>query len=104
MSKSELTDAQWCFLDLLMRAKQRGIGALNRKEILYNNALPQQVACKLVFGGLLMMAEDIVTEGVQGISITPKGEALYKLKFGGSGTTEMADQTILLPDNSVAAN
>ncbi len=69
MSKS-LTDEQWCILDLLMRARDKG-APLSRLELLTNK------------WALLTMPEAFVTwDGPHNVTITDVGSAVYRLRFG----------------------
>lgn len=54
MPAHDLSDEQWCLMDLLVRSRQRGIDRLNRLEVLATNELPKGVALKLIFGALTM--------------------------------------------------
>ena len=88
-------------LDLLMRARQKGIQRISRTELLHSHALPQSVLVKLTWAALTM-PEDLVTwHGQHDIAITEKGVAHYNFRFG-KGTapaqpTEIADSVICLP-------
>ena len=57
MKSYNLSDAQWCFLDLLMRAKSTGIDRINRMELLKSSSLPQSAALKLTFAALTIPAD-----------------------------------------------
>ena len=101
MPEYNLTDEQWCFLDLLMRAKQRGIDRLNRMEILHNETLPQGVSLKLTWAALTMPSDLVKTIGQHDFQITDAGASLYRLRFGQDvKPTPMADHVICLPDLS----
>lgn len=95
-----LSDEQWLVLDLLMRAKQKGVDRLNRMEVLHNTALPQGASLKLVWAALTMPGELLVWHGKHDFSITDAGAQLYNLRFGNGSNptpTKMADAVICLP-------
>lgn len=98
---SDLSDEQWCLLDLLMRARQKGVQRLSRMELLHNTALPQGASVKLAWAALTMPKELVTWHGQHDFSITEKGAAIYNFKFG-KGTdpavpTQVADAVIYLP-------
>ncbi|MDR6953848.1 hypothetical protein J2X65_003211 [Ancylobacter sp. 3268] len=99
---TQLSDAQWCFLDLLVRSKQRGASRVNRHELLYSSALPAVVRMRLVFAGLTMPAEFVVIHGQHDFELTEAGQRLYDLRFGRgaepASATSIADRVIALPD------
>lgn len=97
--KHDLTDIQWCFLDLLARAKAKGAPRVNRSELLYTDALPANMRAGLVFAGLTMSRELVAMHNNEReFSITEKGEALIKFRFGKASS--IADHVICLPDRS----
>lgn len=101
MPQYDLSDEQWCFLDLLMRAKERGIDRLNRMEVLHSPSLPQGVAMKLVWAALTIPKELVAMIGQHDFQITDAGVSLYRLRFGQKVTpTQVADHVICLPDLS----
>lgn len=96
----DLTDVEWCFLDLLARASEKGMPRVSRKEILYSANLPDRVRVQFVFAALTMSRELIQGhDNDQSFSITDKGIALLKFRFG--GPSEIADTIIYLPDRSM---
>lgn len=54
MQTRNLSDEQWCVLDLLMRARQKGVRRLNRQEALNSSQIPQGAAVKLTWAALTM--------------------------------------------------
>ena len=105
MTAPNLTDAQWCFLDLLVRAKQKGVDRVNRTELLYSPGLPDIVKARLVFGGLVIADGDLVIlHGTNEFEITEKGIRAFNAKFGkgdaAAQPTAIADVVIALPDRS----
>lgn len=101
----DLSDEQWCFLDLLMRAKERGVDRLSRMEILHSSSLPQAAAMKLTWAGLTMPDGLVTMIGQHDFQITDAGVSLYRLRFGQEvKPTEVADAVICLPDLSARQN
>jgi hypothetical protein len=104
MKAYDLSDAQWCFLDLLLRAKKRGIPVLSRMEILHSPTLPQGAAMKLVWGALTIPAELVKHTPPHDFEITEAGASLYNLRFGtkdkAAQPSQIADGVICLPDLS----
>lgn len=102
MAEYKLSDEQWCFLDLLMRARERGIAKLSRMEILNSPSIPQGAAIKLVWAALTIPKELVMMIGQHDFQITDAGVSLYRLRFGQKVTpTQIADHIICLPDLSV---
>lgn len=101
MPEYKLSDEQWCVLDLLMRARQKGVHSLNRRELLFNATLPQRVSVRLTWA-LLTLPKDLVTcQNEHIFMITDAGVSLYNLRFG-KGTknptpSTIADHVICLP-------
>jgi len=96
---ADLTDAQWCVLDLLLRAKRRGVSQVNRHELLHTAAIPDAVKLQLVFAALTLASGDYVAlRGQHDFEITPAGETLFNAKFG--QPSNAADIVIALPDRS----
>jgi hypothetical protein len=96
----DLTDIQWCVLDLLMRAKQTGVDRLNRMEILHSSKLPQGAALKLTFAALVMPKELVTWVTHHDFMITDAGAQLYNLRWGNGSNpqpTHVADAVICLP-------
>lgn len=96
---NELTDAQWCFLDLLMQAKKRGVTRVHRLEILSSQSIPKEAAMKLVWAGLgLAAGEFVALHDLHDFEITPAGEQVYQARFGtDAAPTSAADTVIHLP-------
>lgn len=95
-----LSDEQWCVLDLLMRGRQKGVHRLSRMELLHNTALPQGASLKLTWAALTMPKELLTWHGQHDFSITDAGVQLYNLRFGNGSNpipTEVADVVICLP-------
>ncbi len=107
MPEFNLTDEQWCFLDLLMRAREKGAHRLNRMEILHSPSLPQHAALKLTFAALTMPKEIVTMIGQHDFAITDAGVSLYNLRFGKgqkpAKPSQIADHVICLPDLSQSA-
>jgi hypothetical protein len=100
MSEYELSDEQWCLLDLLMRAREKGLNSVSRIELLHS-ALPQEVAIKLVWAALTLPKELLEWENVHNMVITEEGVSLYNLRFG--KPTEVADWGVIcLPGPDVS--
>lgn len=97
MPEYKLSDEQWCLLDLLMRAKQRGVERLSRMELLSSKELPQGAALKLTFAALVMPKELVTWHGQHDFAITPAGASLYNLRFDTPKPTQIADAVICLP-------
>lgn len=101
MKEYKLSDEQWCFLDLLMRARERGIAKLNRMEVLSSPSLPQGAAIKLVWAALTMPSDIVTMIGQHDFAITAAGASLYNLRFGRGAQpatpTQVADAVIYLP-------
>ncbi|TAA54608.1 hypothetical protein [Shinella sp. JR1-6] len=96
---ANLTDAQWCVLDLLLRAKNKGVSRVNRHELLHAAAIPDAVKLQLVFAALtLASGEYVALHGQHDFEITPAGETLFNAKFG--QPSNIADTVIALPDGS----
>lgn len=99
MPEYNLTDEQWCLVDLLMRSRQRGIHSINRMELLHSPALPQGAALKLTWAALVMPKELVAWKGQHEFSITEDGVSLYNLRFGSNAgnPSHVADAVICLP-------
>lgn len=95
----ELQDIDWLVLDLLMRAKLKGVTRLNKTELLYNETIPAGVRIKLAWAAMAMDPSFVTWEG-QDFAITERGEKVFNSMF--KKPTEMADVIIALPDNSGA--
>lgn len=99
MTERNLSDAQWCFLDLLVRARQKGVHRINRMEILNSTGFPGVAKVQLVFAGLLLANGDLVAmHGAHDFEITDEGLRAFNEKYG--SPTRAADVVIALPDNS----
>lgn len=107
MTGTVLTDAQWCMLDLLMRARERGVTSLSRKEILASPSLPSLVRAKLVWAALTMPAY-VTWTAQHDFSITDAGVQIFNLRFGRGTTpatpTQIADEVIYLPGPTSVAS
>ncbi len=95
MTQLKLTDEQWLVLDLLMRARQKGVQRLNRMELLHNTSIPQGASLKLTWAALTMPKELLTWHGEHDFSITEKGIAVFDAMF--HRPTKMADSVICLP-------
>lgn len=97
----ELSDEQWCVLDLLMRARQRGVHRLSRMELLHNTTLPKAVSLPLTWAALTMPSDIVTWHGQHDFSITEKGVAFFNFRFSKgkqpAAPTEVADVVICLP-------
>lgn len=97
MNELKLSDEQWLVLDLLLRAKERGINRLTKDELLFSSKLPQAAAIKLVWAALTMPADLITWHGNE-FAMTDSGVSAFKLRFGRKvKPTEIADAVICLP-------
>lgn len=106
MSRVELSDAQWCFLDLLARAKSKGVDRVTRAELLATPMLPDSAKIQIVFGGLLLSTGDLVTlHKSDEFEITEAGLRAFNTKFGkgeaAAKPSKIADVVIALPDRSM---
>jgi hypothetical protein len=95
---TDLTDSQWCALDLLARAKAKGADRDNRLELLHRSPLPDGAKVKIVFALLTMPAELVTLHGQHDFEITDEGIRVQAEKFG--QPSAVADHVILLPDRS----
>lgn len=93
----ELQEIDWLVLDLLMRAKRKGVNRLSKTELLYNDSIPSGVRVKLAWAAMLIDRSVVEWHG-QEFSITEKGERLFNAVF--KNPTKMADVIIALPDKS----
>jgi hypothetical protein len=95
-----LSDEQWCVLDVLMRAREKGVVKISRDELLANQTLPQGVLIKLTWAALTMPKELLQWHpGERDFSITGAGAQLYNLRFGNGSNpvpTTIADTVICL--------
>lgn len=101
----QLTDEQWCFLDLLIRAKQKGVHLVNRNELLNSPSLPDAAKVRLVWAGLMLANTELVTmQGQHNFKITEAGVRAFNTKFGkgeeAAKPTAVADVVIALPDRT----
>jgi len=92
-----LTDIQWCALDLLMRSKQKGCAIVSRKEMLYSAQIPDGLKVKLTWA-MLTMPNNFVTHHGSDFEISAKGERVFNAMF--KKPTTMGDVIIALPDRS----
>lgn len=95
-SEHNLSDEQYLVLDLLMRARQKGVHSLNRMEMLHSS-LPQMAAVKLTWAALTMPKDLVTWTGQHDFSITEAGVQVYNLRFDTPKPTAMADAVIYLP-------
>ena len=95
------SDEQWLVLDLLMRARQKGVHRINRKELLYSAAIPQGVAVRLTWAMLSMPSKLVTWHGQHDVEITAEGIRAYNLRFGKKSQdatpSRIADTVICLP-------
>jgi hypothetical protein len=97
MRERILSDAQWCVLDLLMRARQKGVDRLNRMEVL-ESSLPTAAAMKLTWAALSMPVGLVTWIGKHDFAITEEGISVYELRFGSKAVpSKAADVVICLP-------
>jgi hypothetical protein len=92
---NNLSDEQWLVMDLLMRARQKGVDRLNRMELLHNQNMPQGVLLKLTWAALTMPGDLVTWHGQHDFSITEKGVAMFNAMF--KKPTPVADSVICLP-------
>jgi hypothetical protein len=102
MQTHNLSDYQWCVLDLLMRSRQLGVDRINRTEMLRSAQIPQSAAVKLTWAALTMPKDLMTWVTEHDFEITDAGVSLYNLRFGekdgASPTpTTVADSVICLP-------
>lgn len=97
MPQHDLSDEQWCVLDLLMRARQKGVHAINRREMLSSPQLPDGVKVKLTWAALTMPKELVTWTSPHNFAITDAGVQVYNLRFNTPKPTEVADAVIYLP-------
>jgi hypothetical protein len=90
----EISDYQWLVLDLLMRAREKGITSISRLEILNSSSIPKSVSIKLVWSALTMPSNLIVICN-HDFSITETGIAIFEQRF--KKPTDIADSVICLP-------
>ena len=104
MPKYNLSDEQWCVLDLLVRARQKGIRKVSRMELLHSPQLPQNASMRLTWAALTMSKELVGMEGQHDFVLTDDGVTLYNLRFGKGAKpatpTAIADSVIYLPGPS----
>lgn len=93
----ELSDSHWCILDLLMRAKQRGVTRISKTELLYNESVPVGLRVRLAWDAMTM-DQSLVSWHGQEFSITERGEKLFNAMFKKPST--VSDVIIALPDQS----
>ncbi|MBB3591691.1 hypothetical protein FHX08_002035 [Rhizobium sp. BK529] len=94
-----LSDIQWCVLDLLLRAKRTGASRVNRLELMRSDALPDALKVKLVFTALTMAGGPFVRlHGQHDFEITDAGERMFNERIG--APSKAADAVIALPDQS----
>lgn len=102
---TDLSDAQWCFLDLLVRAKSKGVSRINRMEVMNSPALPDGAKVGLVWAALTMPKEFVTLHGQHCFEITDAGLRAFNAKFGkgeaAAKPTAIADEIIMLPDRSM---
>ena len=96
MSQNPLSDEQWLILDLLMRARQKGVHRLSRMELLSAAQVPQDVRMRLTWAALTMPKDLVEWVGQHDFSITDCGVATYDFRFG-KKPTDIADSVISLP-------
>jgi len=99
MAHRDLSDEQYLVLDLLMRARERGVKMLNRLELLHSS-LPQHAALKLTWAALTMPKELVKWVSQHDFTITDEGIQIYNLRFDTPKPTAVADAVICLPGPS----
>lgn len=108
MTPHNLSDEQWCVLDLLMRARQKGVDRISRTDLLNSPNIPQGAAMRLTWAALTMPSDLVAWHGEQEFGITPAGVSLYNLRFGKGQApatpSHIADAVICLPDMSASAH
>lgn len=93
----DLKDIEWIILDLLMRAKQKGVHRLSKTELLYNESIPVNLRVQLAFNAMLIDTSLVSWHG-QEFAITDLGEEVFVSRFG--KPSKVADVVIALPDRS----
>lgn len=93
-----LTDAHICMLDLLARARERGVAAINRRELLGTSSLPAIGRLRLVFAALTMPNGLVSIANAHDFSITAAGLEVHATLVG--TPSQAADHVIALPDRS----
>lgn len=99
MPAYNISDDQWCLLDLLVSAKRKGVMHLKRAEVLGNEKLPASARVRLVWAALTMPGELIVEEAF-GFRVTAEGEQVFNLRFD-KKVSGLAETVICLPDHSM---
>jgi hypothetical protein len=102
MPQHDLSDEQWCVLDLLMRARKKGIHALNRMEVLNSPQLPDGAKMKLTWAALTMPKALVTWISHHNFTITDEGAQVYNLRFNTPEPTMVADSVIYLPGPTAA--
>lgn len=105
--RDDLTDVQWCVMDLLMRARKMGVARVSRMELLNSPSIPDAAKVKLVFAALTIPSHLVTMHGQHDFELTGEGVALYNLRWGNGSNpqpTNIADAIIYLPDQSGASN
>lgn len=92
---ASLTTVQWCLLDLLMRARQKGVHQLNRLELVNTTGLPQGLLLNLAWTALVMPTDLVKWHDKHNFSITEQGIAVFNLRA--RKPTAVADSVIHLP-------
>lgn len=93
----DLTDIQWCVIDLLIMARIRGLAKVSRLEMLGAQSIPLQLRLRLVFAALTMPSHLVTVDGAD-FCVTDDGISLYRLRFDDSAPTRIADVFISMPD------
>jgi hypothetical protein len=96
MILNDLSDESWLVLDLLMRAREKGVHRLNRLELLSAPQIPQAARMRLTFAALAMPKELVSWVGEHDFSITDQGIAAYQMRFRAQAS-DVADAVICLP-------
>ena len=98
MQAIELSDFQWGVLDLLMRAREKGIHQLHRAEILFSKSIPQIAAAQLTMAALTIPESLVVWVDQHNFKITEQGVSAYNLRFDNTEPSAICDSIICLPD------
>jgi hypothetical protein len=93
----DLSDEQWCLLDLLHHASEKGSPVIHRSELLQSADIPQMAAVKLTWAALTMPDGLVQWTGKDTFKATERGLAAFRFRFGRK-PSPVADAVICLPD------